>query len=107
MKFLIPLLLVLFLVSCDGEEPTFKTVNQSDLKLKAGDMVLIQNEPFYDTCFGYVQDFDTKKEVGKPQKYKVAVFCRSTGPLGKFIDAPETDLVLKARIDVGADKYGQ
>ena len=90
MKFLAILSLVLFLTACDDELPSSrKPAKQEDLKYKAGDLVLIHNEPFFDNCYGFVVDFESEKEEKRDQFYKVAVFCRSTGPLGKVIIAPE------------------
>jgi hypothetical protein len=96
MKYLLALILALILVGCDDETPQYEQVTQDGLQYKLGDMVLL-HEPFYEDCWGFIIDYEPRRESGKPQFYKVATVCGSTGPTGKFVFVPETDLQLRLR----------
>lgn len=106
MKFLfIALLLSTFLIGCDDDPPTIIRVKQEDLGFKANDFVLI-HQPFYENCFGVVVGYDELRPSNKPQNYKVSVICK-LGPLGKIIDASETDLQLRLRSELNIEEPSQ
>lgn len=98
MKFL-ALLLALLFIGCDDGTDRMEPVSQGTLQYKAADLVLV-HEPFYENCFGFVVDYVEMRQSGKPQLYKVAMACRATGPLGKIVTVPETDLQLRVRSEL-------
>lgn len=99
MKYLLALIMVLMFVGCDDEVPQYEQVSQDGLQYKLGDMVLV-HEPFYEDCWGYVVDYENKRQSGKPQIYKIVMVCGTTGPTGKFVFAPDTDLQLRLRPEI-------
>lgn len=101
MKFVL-LFLFLVLIGCDSD-PVVSQANPRDLKYMAGDLVLI-HEPFWNNCFGFVVDYDQRKVEDQPQRYKITIFCRSTGGIGKTIEVPEDKLQLRIRAELNTEE---